>query len=76
MTDHTRECQCLPLADTLGRGLTGKPVPRCEVHGTLGSAGKQAATEAEADALNSEALENKLRSAVGAAMSKPRFLDL
>jgi hypothetical protein len=70
-----RTCACLPMSETLSRGLTGKPVPRCELHGTLGSAGKQG-TDNEADALNSEALERKLGDSLGAALNKPRFLDL
>ena len=77
MTDPDEAtCQCLPLTETFHRGVSGKPVPRCELHGTLGSAGKQAPTEAETLALNSEALENKLLGTIGAAMNKQPFLNL
>lgn len=76
MIDETPECHCLTPAKAISAGLHGKPVPRCELHGTLGSAGKQADTEAEALALNSEALENKFAGSLGAALNKPRFLDL
>lgn len=74
MTTTPDECQCLPLAETFHRGVTGQPVPRCEVHNTIGTTGQQ--PEGDADALNSEALERKLADSLNTALSKGRFLDL
>ena len=80
MTDDvlppTHDCRCLPLTETFHRGIKGREVPRCELHGTIGTAGKQGDTEAEALALNSEALERKLGDSLGAALNKPPFLNL
>lgn len=67
------ECTCLPFLETFHRGISGKPVPRCELH-SLGSAGNQ--NDPDSLALNSEQLENRLRDALDAAANKPPTLEL
>lgn len=70
MTEN--DCKCRPLEQNVMDGLSGNPIPACKVHATLGSAGKDRdpARSTAAVALNSEALEQSLATALGGAVNK------